>query len=115
MKTLSIKEAGNRLPELLSDLEPLALTEEKSSEPTWIVLRIKDGALSKHYSVAGFTIIVLSAKDLLSDKHIREVVSQETAEEVSKENVPTFGSGKGMLTILSEDDEYLKDFKEYMQ
>jgi antitoxin (DNA-binding transcriptional repressor) of toxin-antitoxin stability system len=25
------------------------------------------------------------------------------------------GSGKGMLTIVSEDDEHLEDFKEYMQ
>ena len=27
---------------------------------------------------------------------------------------PMPGRGKGMLTILAEDDEHLKDFKEYM-
>ena len=27
---------------------------------------------------------------------------------------PVFGSCKGMLTILAEDDEHLKDFEEYM-
>jgi antitoxin (DNA-binding transcriptional repressor) of toxin-antitoxin stability system len=27
---------------------------------------------------------------------------------------PVFGSGKGMLTIISDDDEHLKDFAEYM-
>lgn len=27
---------------------------------------------------------------------------------------PVFGSCQGMLTIISEDDEYLEDFKEYM-
>jgi prevent-host-death family protein len=27
---------------------------------------------------------------------------------------PVFGSCKGMLTIVSEDEEYLDDFKEYM-
>ena len=27
---------------------------------------------------------------------------------------PVFGSCKGMMTILSDDDEHLKDFAEYM-
>ena len=27
---------------------------------------------------------------------------------------PVFGRGKGMLTIIAEDDEHLKDFAEYM-
>jgi hypothetical protein len=27
---------------------------------------------------------------------------------------PRFGSCKGMLTIVSDDDEHLKDFAEYM-
>lgn len=27
---------------------------------------------------------------------------------------PQYGRGKGMLTILAEDDEHLKDFEEYM-
>ncbi len=27
---------------------------------------------------------------------------------------PQFGSCKGMLTIVSDDDEHLEDFKEYM-
>jgi prevent-host-death family protein len=27
---------------------------------------------------------------------------------------PVFGSCKGMLTIVAEDDEHLKDFSEYM-
>jgi len=27
---------------------------------------------------------------------------------------PQFGSCKGMLTIVSDDDEYLEDFREYM-
>ena len=27
---------------------------------------------------------------------------------------PVFGSCKGMLTIVAEDDEHLEDFKEYM-
>ena len=31
-----------------------------------------------------------------------------------KRGTPKFGSCKGMLTIVSDDDEHLKDFAEYM-
>jgi antitoxin (DNA-binding transcriptional repressor) of toxin-antitoxin stability system len=31
-----------------------------------------------------------------------------------KKGRPQFGSCKGMLTIVEEDDEHLKDFEEYM-
>ena len=33
---------------------------------------------------------------------------------VSQRKPRVFGLGKGKLTILKEDDEYLKDFEEYM-
>ncbi len=29
-------------------------------------------------------------------------------------HVPQYGSCKGMLTVVSDDDEHLEDFKEYM-
>jgi prevent-host-death family protein len=32
----------------------------------------------------------------------------------SEKSQPVFGSCKGMLTIVAEDDEHLEDFKEYM-
>jgi prevent-host-death family protein len=32
----------------------------------------------------------------------------------SAKSQPVFGSCKGMLTIVAEDDEHLEDFKEYM-
>jgi prevent-host-death family protein len=32
----------------------------------------------------------------------------------SAKSQPVFGSCKGMLTIIADDDEYLADFKEYM-
>lgn len=113
MKTVSIKEAENCLPELLSDPGPVVLTEEKSTEPTWVVLRIKDGAGGR-YSVAGFTIIVLPEDGTIASQHVEKALSTETANAHSTANAPTFGSGKGTLTIVSEDDEHLKDFKEYM-
>jgi len=32
----------------------------------------------------------------------------------SKKGTPQFGSCKGLLTIVEEDDEHLKDFEDYM-
>jgi prevent-host-death family protein len=29
--------------------------------------------------------------------------------------IPTFGSCRGMLTVVSEDDDHLDDFREYMK
>lgn len=31
-----------------------------------------------------------------------------------RSGIPRFGSCQGMLTIVAEDDEHLKDFEEYM-
>ena len=33
----------------------------------------------------------------------------------TSKSLPVFGSCRGMLTILSEDDDHLKDFAEYMK
>jgi hypothetical protein len=30
-------------------------------------------------------------------------------------HTPVFGAGRGTMTIVSEDDEHLKDFQEYME
>ena len=42
-------------------------------------------------------------------------VARLTAEEKPKRKPRKAGSAKGMLTILAEDDEHLKDFAEYME
>jgi len=34
---------------------------------------------------------------------------------VPQKRRPQFGNCKGMLTIVSEDDEHLKDFEDYME
>ena len=33
----------------------------------------------------------------------------------SERRTPVFGAGRGSLTIISEDDEHLKDFQEYLK
>jgi antitoxin (DNA-binding transcriptional repressor) of toxin-antitoxin stability system len=44
------------------------------------------------------------------DQPVAKLVSLSTLARQS----PKFGSAKGMLIIHAEDDEHLKDFKEYM-
>jgi prevent-host-death family protein len=65
----------------------------------------------------------LSLKDLIDKTASGEKVvitqnSRPIAELVSlSQSAPkaVFGSCKGMLTIVAEDDDHLKDFEEYMQ
>ncbi len=42
-------------------------------------------------------------------------VARLTAEEKPKRKPRKAGSAKGLLTILADDDEHLKDFAEYME
>ena len=66
-----------------------------------------------------------------AESHLAEIVEKLTPDEeviLTRNNLavavlraapteqprPVFGRCKGMLTILSEDDEHLKDFAEYM-
>lgn len=42
-------------------------------------------------------------------------VARLQSEEESKRKPRKPGSAKGMLTIISDDDEHLKDFAEYME
>jgi antitoxin (DNA-binding transcriptional repressor) of toxin-antitoxin stability system len=42
-------------------------------------------------------------------------VARLMTEEVPKRRPRKAGSAKGMLTIIQDDDEHLKDFEEYMQ
>ena len=40
--------------------------------------------------------------------------ARPVAELIPAKRRPLFGNCKGMLTIISDDDEHLEDFKEYM-
>ena len=53
---------------------------------------------------------------LKPDDEVVIVQNQKTVARIvpPKRGTPTFGSCKGMLTIISDDDEHLKDFAEYM-
>ena len=53
---------------------------------------------------------------LKPDDEVEIVQNQKTVARIvpPKRGTPKFGSCKGMLTIISDDDEHLKDFAEYM-
>lgn len=53
---------------------------------------------------------------LKPDEEVEIVLNQKPVARIvlPKSGTPRFGSCKGMLTIVSEDDEHLKDFEEYM-
>ena len=42
----------------------------------------------------------------------KHAIERETETAAAK---PVFGAGRGTLTIVSEDDDHLKDFQEYME
>lgn len=53
---------------------------------------------------------------LKPDEEVVIVQNQKTVARIvpPKRGTPKFGSCIGMLTIISDDDEHLKDFAEYM-
>ena len=53
---------------------------------------------------------------LKPDDEVEIIHNQRTVARIvpPKRHTPQFGSCKGMLTIVSDDDEHLKDFAEYM-
>lgn len=53
---------------------------------------------------------------LKPDEEVEIVHNQKPVARIvlPKSATPRFGSCKGMLTIVTEDDDHLKDFEEYM-
>ena len=54
-----------------------------------------------------------AGEDLLITRN-KLPIARLTAEEKPKRNPRKAGNCKGMLTIVADDDEHLKDFAEYM-
>jgi antitoxin (DNA-binding transcriptional repressor) of toxin-antitoxin stability system len=57
----------------------------------------------------------LAAGEELLITRDQQPIAQLLAEEKPRRKPRQAGSAKGMLTILAEDDEHLKDFAEYME
>jgi len=111
MKTIALEQMDQRIAEALKQQrreDPILLT--KGSDALGLLLRLPEGTKDSDVDGVfwleepmGRVLVIIQAK---YSPHPREEVGP---------GQPVFGSCKGMLTIVSEDDEHLKDFEEYMK
>ena len=112
MNRISIDDAGARIAEALRRAEgpePVVIVE--NSEPIALLVRLpkearasQDWPLLLVYGPLGEKVVVLHENQPATSAPVPEHAPQ-----------PVFGSCKGMLTIVQDDDEHLKDFDEYMR
>jgi hypothetical protein len=109
MKTIPVDQVNEKLAKALeqqNEHEPIGLTKDANTV-AW-VLRVPqelrnaeaDVVLHLHHGPNGEFLISVQAKPSPAEPAHRR---------------PIFGAGQGTLTILSEDDEHLKDFQEYIK
>jgi hypothetical protein len=111
MKTIALEQAETRISEALKQQgqdEPIRL--KTGSEATGLLLRVPEGMKDSDFDLVGWQegpegrfLVLFEAK--LSVEHRSH----------SEPAHPVFGSCQGMLTIVSEDEDHLKDFEEYMK
>ncbi len=110
MKTIDLEQVDHRITEFLQAHrreEPILLT--KGLNAVGLLLKLPEGmqgsevdGVSWFEGPEGLTHVIIHGKN--SSEH----------GVASKPATPVFGSCQGMLTIVSEDDEHLKDFEDYM-
>jgi hypothetical protein len=110
MKAIAVEQLGGRLTEALEQQdahEAIPLTKGGGTV-AW-VLRVPEALKDTVADLVTFTegpggqvVAVVQAKHASSDEAKRATHS------------PVFGAGRGTLTVVSEDDDHLKDFQEYM-
>jgi hypothetical protein len=110
MKAIALDQTDNRIAEALKQQqpeEPIILTE--GTDAIGLLLKfpegLKDSGIEAAYWLegpAGLALVLIQAKNALGSGS------------GSEPGRPVFGSCQGMLTTVSEDDEHLKDFEEYM-
>lgn len=110
MKTIALEAAEKRISEALKHQgQEETILLETGSEAVGLLLRVPEDMKDSGFDVVDWQKgpeghrIVIQVKD--SEEHRSE----------SEPARPVFGSCRGMLTIVSEDDDHLKDFEEYMK
>ena len=113
MKTIPLEELDRRIADTLKEQsgdEAVLLTE--NSVASGLLLRVPKELINSKFDVAvcvdgpeGPVLVLVEVKPMTS--------SHRTA--VAESARPQFGSCRGMLKVVAEDDEHLKDFDEYMR
>jgi len=108
---LSLEQLDPRITEALKDQRrdaPIILTE--GPDTVGLLLRLPDD--TRDLDVDGtFWLEEPTGRVLvvIQGKH------SQTSAGAAEAGQPVFGSCKGMMTMVSDDDEHLKDFEEYMK
>lgn len=111
MKTIPVEQLDERLTKALEqqdEHEAIGLTKDAGTV-AWVVRvpkALQDSAPDAVYFAEGPSGPVLI---FLQAKHLAPRAQGAAAHK------PKFGAGRGTLTIVSDDDEHLKDFQEYME
>ena len=111
MKTLPLEQLDQRLTKVLEEQpEHEALRLTKNANTVAFLLRLPVAMQDTEADIvffgegpSGRIVVVVEAKN----------ASQDDVENGVQH--PVFGAGRGTLTIVSDDEEHLKDFKEYME
>lgn len=110
MKTIPVDQLERLTKALEQQDEHEAIGLTKNAGTVAWVLRVPEALKNSEADVvvygespAGRIFVVVQAKDAL----------RKQSGEAS--GPPVFGAGRGTLTVLSEDDDYLRDFQEYME
>lgn len=110
--TIPIEQLGERLSKVLQGPdEHQAIELTKNADTVAWVVRIPQEIKENPHADLVFDIEEPSGR--LMTVHI-QAKSQSSAPQRNSAT-PIFGAGRGTLTIVSEDDEHLKDFQEYMK
>jgi hypothetical protein len=111
MKTIPVEQLDERLSKALEgqdEHEAIRLTKNANSV-AWL-LRLPETMKDTEADLVFFSEVPSGRIVVIVEgKHVSKPTSDEPA------RTPVFGAGRGTLTIVSEDDEHLKDFKEYME
>ncbi len=110
MTTIPIEQLDERLTKALEqqdEHEAIGITTDAGTV-AWVV-RVPQGLRNSEAHIEslregppGFAFVVVRAKQVDQERNEHAV------------HAPIFGAGRGTLTLLSEDEEHLKDFQEYM-
>lgn len=111
MKTIPVEQLDERLAKALEEQEEHeAIRLTKNATTIAWLLRLPEAMKDREADLvffgegpSGRIFVIVEAK------HVSPGQPDEAV------HVPMFGAGRGTLTIASDDDEHLKDFREYIE